>query len=290
VLKADGLAAGKGVVIAQTLDEALDAARAMLGGQFGSASQTLVIEEFLPGIEASFFALSDGETVVPLIAAQDHKRVMDGDRGPNTGGMGAFSPTPQVDDAMAVRIMDTIITPTITGMAKEGAPFCGVLFAGLMIGPDGPKLIEFNVRFGDPECQVLMMRLQSDLAPLLLACATGALDKVASPRWDARAAASVVLAAKGYPGQYAKGLSLDLPAIAQDSPVQIFHAGTARDDAGELVSAGGRVLAVTALGADVPGAAQRAYGLISEINFPDGFYRRDIGVKVAAKPDQGEPT
>ncbi len=287
VLKADGLAAGKGVVIAQSLDDALDAAKAMLAGQFGAASQTLVIEEFLNGTEASFFALSDGQTVMPLMAAQDHKRAFDGDLGPNTGGMGAFSPTPPVDDAMAARIMDTIITPTVKGMAAEGAPFCGVLFAGLMIGPAGPKLIEFNVRFGDPECQVLMLRLQSDLAPLLLACAKGTLADREPPKWDARAAASVIMAAQGYPGKYAKGLPIGLPrGLPPDA--QIFHAGTALNQVGELVSAGGRVLAVTALGADVRDAARRAYDLAGEINFPGSFYRRDIGVKVPAKPDKGE--
>ncbi len=287
VLKADGLAAGKGVVIASTLDEAIASAKAMLAGQFGAASQTLVIEEFLTGVEASFFALSDGQTVRPLIAAQDHKRAFDGDRGPNTGGMGAFSPTAQVNETMAAHIMECIITPTITGMAAEGAPFCGVLFAGLMIDADGPKLIEFNVRFGDPECQVLMMRLQNDLAPLLRACATGTLDQAAPPAWDERAAACIIMAAKGYPGAYARGLPISLP---QDLPAdaQVFHAGTALDANGRLVSAGGRVLAVTALGDAVSDAASRAYGLIGEINFPGGFYRRDIGVRLAAKSQSGE--
>ncbi len=283
VLKADGLAAGKGVVIAQDLQEAQQAAATLLDGQFGSASKTLVIEEFLHGVEASFFAFSDGRHVVPLIAAQDHKRAFDGDLGPNTGGMGAFSPAPQMDEAMTARVMKEIILPTITGMAAEGNPFIGVLFAGLMIGSTGPKLIEYNVRFGDPECQVLMMRLQSDLLPLLLACAQGDLTNAANrppaPQWDERACASVVMAAKGYPDTYQKHLALSLPK--QTAPaVQIFHAGTTLDKQDMLVSNGGRVLAVTALGANVTEAAAMAYQECDRINFPDGFYRTDIGASV----------
>jgi len=281
VLKADGLAAGKGVVIADTMAEAVLVARDMLSGQFGAASQTLVVEEFMHGVEASFFALSDGKTVMPLIAVQDHKRAFDGDQGPNTGGMGAFSPVAQMDAAMTKRVMDEIIMPTVTGMQTEGRPFSGVLFAGLMIGPTGPRLIEYNVRFGDPECQVLMMRLQSDLVPLLLACATGDLDAVAPPVWDKCAAATVVMAAKGYPGGYEKNLPITLPADAgQDDNLQIFQAGTALDGAGNLVSAGGRVLAVTALAPSLNDAVSAAYQEVERIDFAGGFYRRDIGVKV----------
>jgi phosphoribosylamine--glycine ligase len=280
VLKADGLAAGKGVVIAADLDEAVLAARDMLSGQFGAASQTLVIEEFMHGVEASFFALSDGKTVLPLIAAQDHKRAFDGDQGPNTGGMGAFSPVTHMDAAMTKRVMDEIITPTVQGMQAEGQPFCGVLFAGLMIGPKGPRLIEYNVRFGDPECQVLMMRLQSDLVPVLLACANGTLDEVPPPVWDARACVTVIMAAKGYPGAYEKGLPITLPSPNEDETVQIFQAGTSCDEQGNLVSSGGRVLAVTALRSSLREAATTAYQKIDQIDFPDGYYRKDIAAKV----------
>ncbi len=281
VLKADGLAAGKGVVIAQSLGEALTAAKDMLQGQFGAASQTLVIEEFMHGVEASFFALSDGNAVLPLIAAQDHKRAFDGDLGPNTGGMGAFSPVSHFDDAMANRVMDEIIIPTVAAMGEEGHPFVGVLFAGLMIDENGPKLIEYNVRFGDPECQVLMMRLHSDLVPLLLACAKGTLSKVPQPVWDKRACATIIMAAKGYPGAYEKGFPLGLPEPElANAEVQIFQAGTALDEAGHLVSSGGRVLAVTALASTVQEAAKAAYGGIEHIEFKNSFYRRDIGVKV----------
>jgi phosphoribosylamine---glycine ligase len=281
VLKADGLAAGKGVVIADDIDAAIKAARSMLDGQFGAASQTLVIEEFLHGEEASFFALSDGEAVLPLITAQDHKRAFDGDKGPNTGGMGAFSPVPHMDNLMTRRVMDEIIMPTIAGMRAEGHGFSGVLFAGLMIGDDGPKLIEYNVRFGDPECQVLMMRLQSDLVPLMLACAKGSLADAPPPIWDERACATVVMAAKGYPGAYQKHIPLDLPAPERPSKTtQIFQAGTMLDEHHHLISTGGRVLAVTALADNSKAAAQSAYQLIEQIDFPGGFYRRDIGARV----------
>ena len=281
VLKADGLAAGKGVVITDTLAEAVRAATSMLDGQFGAASQTLVIEEFMHGVEASFFALSDGKTVLPLIAVQDHKRVLDGDQGPNTGGMGAFSPVAQMDAAMTKRVMDEIIMPTVKGMQAEGCPFSGVLFAGLMIGPDGPRLIEYNVRFGDPECQVMMMRLHSDLVPLLLACARGTLDTLPSPVWAEAACASVVMAAKGYPGVYEKNLPIGLPVDeGQAQNLQIFQAGTTLDEAGDLVSAGGRVLAVTALAPTLKDAVTAAYREIDRINFAGGFYRRDIGTRV----------
>jgi len=283
VLKADGLAAGKGVVIADTMAEAVLAARDMLSGQFGAASQTLVIEEFMHGVEASFFALSDGKTVMPLIAVQDHKRAFDGDQGPNTGGMGAFSPVTHMDAVMTKRVMDEIIMPTVSGMQAEGHPFCGILFAGLMIGPTGPRLIEYNVRFGDPECQVLMMRLQSDLVPLLLACATGDLDALAPPVWTDAACATVIMAAKGYPGAYKKNLPLTLPAeTGQGRNIQIFQAGTALGEAGHLVSAGGRVLAVTALAPTLKEAVGAAYQEIDRIDFAGGFYRRDIGIKVSS--------
>ncbi len=280
VLKADGLAAGKGVVIAKDLREATEAAKEMLSGQFGAASKTLVIEEFLHGIEASFFALSDGKSVLPLMAAQDHKRAFDGDQGPNTGGMGAFSPVPQMDDTMTKEVMDKIINPTIKGMNAEGMPFGGVLFAGLMIGPDGPKLIEYNVRFGDPECQVLMMRLQSDLVPLLQACVSGDLENLTPPVWKNEACATVVLAAKGYPGGYEKNLPITLPVMdATDQTTQVFHAGTKQGPDNQLLSNGGRVLAVTALGPTIKEAAAACYRQITRIDFPGGFYRRDIGVK-----------
>ncbi len=274
VIKADGLAAGKGVTVASTMEEALAAIDHVFAGDFGKAE--CVIEEFLDGEEASFFALCDGKHAVALGAAQDHKRVGDGDTGPNTGGMGAYSPAPIMTEAMHERVMAEIIRPTVSGMAKRNIPFQGVLFAGLMIGKAGPKLIEYNVRFGDPECQVLMLRLKDDLLTLLLATADGTLDKV-SVRWRNEAALSVVMATKGYPGAYGKGSEIrNLDRAAQDDDVEIFHAGTATKD-GKLIANGGRVLNVSALGKDVREAQERAYRAVDRIDWPEGFCRRDIG-------------
>lgn len=277
VIKADGLAAGKGVTVATTVDEALAAIdEALVARRFGDAGAAVVIEEFLDGEEASFFALVDGANALPLAAAQDHKRAGDGDTGPNTGGMGAFSPTPIVTPALADRIMSTIIQPTVAGMAKEGRPFKGVLFAGLMIAPQGVKLLEYNVRFGDPECQVLATRLKSDLLPALIAARDGAL-KTFDLRWRDDAALCVVMAAKGYPGEYAKGGEIrGLDGAAALPGVTIFHAGTARAD-GRIVATGGRVLGVTATGKTVAEAQTRAYRAVDAIEWPDGFCRRDIG-------------
>ena len=277
VIKADGLAAGKGVTVATTVDEALAAIdEALVARRFGDAGAAVVIEEFLDGEEASFFALVDGANALPLAAAQDHKRAGDGDTGPNTGGMGAFSPTPIVTPALADQIMSTIIQPTVAGMAKEGRPFKGVLFAGLMIAPQGVKLLEYNVRFGDPECQVLATRLKSDLLPALIAARDGAL-KTFDLRWRDDAALCVVMAAKGYPGEYAKGGEIrGLDGAAALPGVTIFHAGTARAD-GRIVATGGRVLGVTATGKTVAEAQTRAYRAVDAIEWPDGFCRRDIG-------------
>jgi phosphoribosylamine--glycine ligase len=276
VIKADGLAAGKGVTIAETLAEAENAVKDYFSGAFGEAGASLVIEEFLQGEEASFFALCDGEHVVPLASAQDHKRAFDGDEGPNTGGMGAYSPAPIMTEAMTARVMDEIILPTVAAMRARGMPYQGVLYAGLMIGEDGPKLIEYNVRFGDPECQVLMMRLASDLLDALLATAEGRLD-ACLPRWRDEVALTVVMAAKGYPGAYEKGTEIKgLKEAGAVEGVTVFHAGTRRD--GERVLAnGGRVLNVTALGRGVEEARERAYAAVARIVWPEGFYRRDIG-------------
>lgn len=281
VLKADGLAAGKGVVIAETLAEAEGALAEMFGGQFGDAGAEVVIEEFMTGEEASFFALTDGEAIVPFGSAQDHKRVGEGDTGPNTGGMGAYSParvlTPDLED----RVMAEIIRPTIDFMAGKGIPYSGVLFAGLMLTAEGPKLIEYNARFGDPECQVLMMRFEGDLAALLLACARGELARTGKPQFASRAALTVVMAAEGYPGAPKSGGPIELGA-AQAEAVEVFHAGTRRDGA-RLVASGGRVLNVTALGDSVTAAQAAAYRAVDAISFPDGFCRRDIGWREIAR-------
>ncbi len=283
VIKADGLAAGKGVVIAETREEALRAIDDMFAGAFGDAGREVVIEEFLEGEEASFFALVSGEEVVPLAGAQDHKRAFDGDHGPNTGGMGAYSPAPVLDAEMTARVMDEIVRPTARAMVAEGAPYRGVLYAGLMITAQGPKLIEYNVRFGDPECQVLMMRLASDLAPALLATARGELSK-ASLSWRAEAALTVVLATRGYPGAYEKGSVIrGLEHLRGDPDLVVFHAGTRRDADGTLRAVGGRVLNVTALGRDVAEARRRAYAAIERIDWPQGFHRRDIGWRALAR-------
>ena len=278
VVKADGLAAGKGVIIAETLEEALAAVdAAMHDGAFGAAGRELVVEEFLRGEEASFFALVDGEAALPLIAAQDHKRVGEGDTGPNTGGMGAYSPAAVVDDAMAARVMAEIVAPTVAAMKAEGMPYRGVLFAGLMIDESGPKLLEYNVRFGDPECQVLMARLKSDLLPALVACADGVLGSM-DLRWHAEAAMVVVMAARGYPGSYEKGSVIGgLEEAGAEEAVTIFHAGTKAGPDGAVLANGGRVLGVTALGPDIAAARDRAYAAVDRIDWPEGFCRRDIG-------------
>ena len=276
VVKADGLAAGKGVVVAESLAEAEAAIDMILDGGLGEAGAELVIEEFLVGEEASFFALCDGETAIALASAQDHKRAFDGDKGPNTGGMGAYSPAPIVDAAMSARVMDEIVLPTLRTMKATGVPYKGVLFAGLMITAEGPKLIEYNVRFGDPECQVLMLRLMSDLVPALLASRDGVLKSL-DLRWHPEAALTVVMAAQGYPGPYAKGSVIEgLDEAAAVEGVEIFHAGTKREG-GRILANGGRVLNVSALGKTVREARTRAYDAISRIRWPQGFCRRDIG-------------
>jgi phosphoribosylamine---glycine ligase len=276
VVKADGLAAGKGVVVAQSVAEAEAAVDMMFGGGLGEAGTELVIEDFLDGEEASFFALCDGETAIPLATAQDHKRVFDGDKGPNTGGMGAYSPAPNIDAAMNERIMHDIILPTVRAMKALGAPYKGVLYAGLMITPEGPQLIEYNARFGDPETQVLMLRLMSDLVPALLASRDGML-KTFDLRWYAEAALTVVMAAKGYPGHYARGTVIEgLDEAAAVEGVEIFHAGT-KAEGGRILADGGRVLNVSAVGKTVREAQARAYEAISRIRWPEGFYRHDIG-------------
>ena len=276
VVKADGLAAGKGVVVAQSIAEAEAAIDMMFGGGLGEAGGEVVIEEFLAGEEASFFALCDGETAIALTTAQDHKRAFDGDQGPNTGGMGAYSPAPNIDDAMSTRVMADIITPTLRAMQAMGAPYKGVLYAGLMITAEGPKLIEYNARFGDPETQVLMLRLMSDLVPALLASRDGQL-KSFDLRWYPDPALTVVMAAKGYPGEYARGSVIEgLDDAAKVEGVEIFHAGT-KADGNRILANGGRVLDVSAIGKTVREAQARAYEAISRIRWPEGFYRHDIG-------------
>ena len=278
VIKADGLAAGKGVVIAETRREA-DAAidEILFLRKFGTAGQRIVIEDFLPGEEASFFALCDGETAIPLVAAQDHKRAYDGDKGPNTGGMGAYSPAPIFTDKVRDQTMEQIILPTLRGMKAEGTPFVGVLFAGLMITPAGPKLIEFNVRFGDPECQTLMRRMKSDLAPILMAAAKGELASASPLEWSEGPAVTVVYAAQGYPDEPLKGSVIrGLTDASTVKDVVIFHAGTRMDDDGLLRADGGRVLNVTATGATLKDAVASAYAAVNRIDWPGGFCRRDI--------------
>ncbi|HEY4406967.1 MAG TPA: phosphoribosylamine--glycine ligase [Xanthobacteraceae bacterium] len=286
VVKADGLAAGKGVVVAASIAEAEAAIDGILGGSLGAAGAEVVIEEFLPGEEVSFFALCDGDNAIPLASAQDHKRVLDGDRGPNTGGMGAYSPAPALPPALAARVMAEIVLPTVRAMKARGTPFRGVLFAGLMLTPDGPKLIEYNVRFGDPECQVLMLRLMSDLLPALIACCDGMLKNF-DLRWFPDAALTVVMAAKGYPGSYAKGSVIEeLDAAAVVEGVQIFHAGTLAEG-GRILANGGRVLNVSALGKTVGEAQRRAYQAVDRIRWADGFCRRDIGYLAVERESAG---
>ncbi len=282
VVKADGLAAGKGVLVAETVAEAETAIDMMFGGGLGAPAWEIVIEDCMVGEEASFFALCDGETAVALASAQDHKRVGDGDKGPNTGGMGAYSPAAVMTAEMNQRVMDEIIQPTVRALKAMGAPYKGVLFAGLMITASGPQLIEYNVRFGDPECQVLMLRLMSDLLPALIAARDGQL-KHFDLRWYPDAALTVVMAAKGYPGNYAKGSVIEgLDAAAQVEGVEIFHAGT-KADGKRILANGGRVLNVCARGETVAQAQQRAYSAIDKINWPDGFCRRDIGWRAIAR-------
>ncbi len=275
VVKADGLAAGKGVVVAGSIAEAEAAIEDIFAGELGAGAQ-IVVEEFLEGEEASFFALCDGETAIPLATAQDHKRAFDGDKGPNTGGMGAYSPAPVMTEEHARRAMHDIVLPTLRVMKSLGMPYKGVLYAGLMITAEGPKLIEYNVRFGDPECQVLMLRLMSDLVPAMLACCDGIL-KSFDLRWYPDAALTVVMAAKGYPGPYAKGSSIEgLDAAAEVEGVEIFHAGTMAQN-GRILANGGRVLDVSAVGRTVAEAQARAYAAVDRIRWTEGFCRRDIG-------------
>ncbi|MER8863603.1 phosphoribosylamine--glycine ligase [Mesorhizobium sp. M0751] len=281
VIKADGLAAGKGVTVAMTLDEALAALDACFDGSFGQAGAEVVVEEFLIGEEASFFCLCDGTTALPFGTAQDHKRLSDGDTGPNTGGMGAYSPAPVMTPEMIDRTMREIVEPTMRGMAETGAPFSGVLFAGLMITDNGPKLIEYNTRFGDPECQVLMMRLKDDLLVLLNAAADGQLAHT-SVRWRDEAALTVVMAARGYPGTPEKGSVIRGVEATAGEGVEIFHAGTAING-GALVANGGRVLNITATGRTVGEAQKKAYAALDRIDWPQGFCRRDIGWLAVAR-------
>ena len=284
VIKADGLAAGKGVIIAETLPEAETAIDEMLGGRFGEAGAEIVIEEFLPGEEASFFAITDGTHIVPMIGAQDHKRAFDGDTGPNTGGMGAYSPAPVFTPDVQQQVMSEIIEPTVKALAARGTPYCGVLYAGLMIGPDGPRLIEYNARFGDPECQVMMRRMQSDIVPVLMGAATGKLEGQ-SFQWTDETAALVVLANQGYPGSYEKGFVIrGVEEAAALSDVEIFHAGTAMAD-GSLTATGGRVLNITATGKTGRDAIRQAYIAVDRIDWPEGFCRQDIGWRMLEREE-----
>ncbi|UWL60142.1 phosphoribosylamine--glycine ligase [Brucella pseudintermedia] len=285
VVKADGLAAGKGVVVAMTLDEALDAVDACFEGAFGSAGAEVVVEEFLDGEEASFFCICDGKTALPLGSAQDHKRVGDGDTGPNTGGMGAYAPAPVMTQEIVERTMRELIEPTMRGMAEIGAPFSGILFLGLMIGKDGPKLIEYNTRFGDPECQVLMMRLNTDLLALINAAVDGKLDEV-SLDWKDQPALTVVMAAEGYPSNVKKGSVIrGLDKLEGMDGVKVFHAGTAEKD-GNIIANGGRVLNVTAIADTVAEAQAKAYEAVKRVDWPEGFYRSDIGWRAVEREKQ----
>jgi phosphoribosylamine--glycine ligase len=281
VIKADGLAAGKGVTVAMSVEEAEEAIIDCFAGAFGTSGAAVVIEEFMEGEEVSLFVLSDGEAMLPLTTAQDHKRAFDGDKGPNTGGMGAYSPAPVLTRDLYEETMERIIEPTIRGMAQRGTPYAGVLFAGLMLTEDGPKLVEYNARFGDPECQVMMMRLQSDIVPLLHAVATGTLagqDVI----WKDEFALTVIMATKGYPGDYGKGSEITGVDGLDNESLTVFHAGTKRDGK-RLLANGGRVLNITALGASVKEAQERAYRGVDAIVWPEGFARRDIGWREIAR-------
>jgi phosphoribosylamine--glycine ligase len=279
VIKADGVAAGKGVIVCATDEDAQAALGTMFDGTFGQAGGSIVIEEFLDGEEASLFALTDGTTILPFGTAQDHKRVGEGDTGPNTGGMGAYSPASIVTPEVEARVMAEIVEPTVRAMAERGAPFSGILYAGLMLTGEGPKLIEYNVRFGDPECQVLMMRLESDLLELMMATALGRLAEAEPPRFSADAALTVVMAARGYPETPERGGAIQL---CETDDARVFHAGTALED-GRLVSIGGRVLSVSACGASVAEAREAAYRAVDAIDFATGFCRRDIGWREIAR-------
>ncbi len=280
VIKADGLAAGKGVLICETMDDAQAGVKDMLSGNaFGDAGASIVIEEFLKGEEVSYFALSDGKTILPFNSAQDHKRAFDGDKGPNTGGMGAYSPARLMTRDLETEILNTIIRPTVKAMADEGMPFQGVLYAGLMIVDGNPKLIEYNVRFGDPECQTLVMRLQGDLLSILNACAHGKLEEIKSEvSWSDQAALCVVMAANGYPASYQKGTVIKgFSKASKSDHAVVFHAGTTKNDDGDIVNIGGRVLGITATGDTIKQAQTYAYNSASKIDWPEGFYRTDIG-------------
>lgn len=285
VIKADGLAAGKGVIVAETVQQAIDAATDMLSGNaFGDAGMSLVIEEFMDGEELSYFALSDGENYLPLTSAQDHKRVGDGDVGLNTGGMGAYSPAHFMTDDLEQKILQTIIKPTVEGMKEDGYPFQGVLYAGLMLVNGEPKVIEYNIRFGDPECQPLMMRLDSDLVDLLMATDKGGLDKLnGQVKWKDQAALCVVMAAKGYPGSYEKGTEIkNTTALNNMDNLKLFHAGTMKDNSDSLVNSGGRVLGIVGVADTILQAQKLAYEGVDKIDWPDGFCRRDIGWRAIA--------
>jgi phosphoribosylamine---glycine ligase len=281
VIKADGLAAGKGVTVAMSVEEAEEAVIDCFSGAFGASGAAVVIEEFMEGEEISLFVLCDGEAILPLTTAQDHKRAFDGDMGPNTGGMGAYSPAPVMSRVVFDEVMERIIAPTVRGMKERATPFQGVLFAGLMLTEEGPKLVEYNARFGDPECQVMMMRMESDLVPLLHAVATGTLSghKV---DWKDAFALTVVMAAEGYPGSYGKGSEITGADGLDDAALTVFHAGTKRDG-DRLLASGGRVLNVTALGGSVTEAQKRAYAGVDAIVWPEGFCRRDIGWRELAR-------
>lgn len=283
VIKADGLAAGKGVIIAETTDQAIAAARDMLSGnRFGASGSSIVIEEFMQGEEVSFFVLCDGEDVLPLVAAQDHKRAFDDDKGPNTGGMGAYSPVPIFDAALQKRTMDEIVLPTVRGMKELGAPFKGVLYVGLMVDQGKPRLVEYNCRFGDPETQPMMMRLKSDIVPALIACADGGLAHL-DLRWSDQAVLTVILATKGYPDAYKNGSEIrGLAEAAKVEGVEIFHAGT-KADGNRILANGGRVLNVTAMAPSIEEARQRAYRAVDLIDWPEGFCRRDIAWRAVGR-------
>jgi phosphoribosylamine--glycine ligase len=287
VVKADGLAAGKGVVVAMTEQEALEAVDMMFGGGFGEAGAEVVIEEYMEGEEASFFALCDGEHALPLATAQDYKRAFDGDQGPNTGGMGAYSPAPVLTDEICARVMEEMIRPTLAALKMMGAPYKGVLYAGVMVTSEGPKLVEYNARFGDPECQVLMLRMMSDIVPALIACVDGQLKNF-SLRWFDDVALTVIMASKGYPGDYGKGSVIGgIDEAAEVEGVEIFHAGT-RADGPWILANGGRVLNICALGKTVTEAQARAYQAVDHIVWPEGFCRRDIGWRAVEREKAGD--
>ena len=283
VIKADGLAAGKGVIIAETVEDACDAIDACFEGTFGEAGAEVVVEEFLEGEEASLFAICDGQTAMLMGTAQDHKRVGDGDTGPNTGGMGAYSPAPVLTQELIDEVMTEIIVPTLAGMHARGHPFRGILYAGLMLTTDGPSLIEYNTRFGDPECQVLMPRLKSDLVELMLAASTGSLLELPESEWDARTGLTVVMASKGYPGSYEKNTIIEGVEDAEKSGALVFHAGTSRSSDGALLATGGRVLNVTGFGDSVTEAQKAAYDGVAKIRWENGFTRSDIGWRAVAR-------